>query len=152
MGIDRALLREKFRTMNIEDADNPSWPRTLAFTFTLQGTNAWFRENAPDEKGLCIADVADYDIAQMMSAAYSNWRKVPMIADWLFTKLDHLIDAISFRDSNESIGVQLADACNFLIKRHEMGKTDSQPFYEMIRPSLVYGGWVFPRTYGPEQG
>jgi hypothetical protein len=152
MGVDRALLREKFRKMNIDDPDNAQWPRTLAFAFTLQGTNAWFHDNAPDEKGLCIADATDYEIAQMMRAAYSSWRKVPMIANWTMTKLDHLIDAISFRDSNESIGVQLADVCNFLIKRHEMGKTDSEPFYEMIRPSLVFGGFVFPRTSGPEQG
>jgi hypothetical protein len=38
-----------------------------------------------------------------------------------------------------------------LVKRHEMGKADSEPFYQMIRHNL-HAGFVFPRTYGPEQG
>jgi hypothetical protein len=151
MGIDRALFREKMRKIGAPDAEAPYLPRTFAFIFVLQIVNEWFRFHAPNEKGICIADVTDANIALMMKQSYSAWRKVPMIAEMAATKLDHLIDAISFRDSPETIGVQLADACNFLIKRHEMGKADSEPFYEMIRHSLL-PGFVFPRTYVPEQG
>ena len=146
-GTHRIKLKDKIRSMAVPDfdVDDPNVPRTFAFIFTLQAANQWFRDNAPDETGICIADETDFKMADVMKLAFRTYRKEPMIAGVAFTKLDHLIDAISFRESHESIGVQLADACNFLIKRHEMGKGDSEPFYQMIRLRLA-AGLVFPQS------
>jgi hypothetical protein len=152
MGIERRLFRIKMAEIDpTADLTGPYLARQFAFAFCLQGTNEWFRSHAPDEKGICIAESTDWQLVQFMRQAHSSYRKVPMIAAMAETKLDHLIDAISFRDKYETLGVQLADACNLLIKRHEMGKTDSEPFYQMIRQSMV-PGFVFPREYVPEQG
>jgi Protein of unknown function (DUF3800) len=111
MGVERSLLKQKFAVAGVPiDAHDPSFPRDIAFCFCLQGVNAWFRSNAPEEKGICIAETTDWHAIKTMKAAVSTWRKQPAIKQMVETKLDHLIDAISFRDKHETFGTQLADA------------------------------------------
>lgn len=54
----------------------------------------------------------------------------------------NLIDDMYFGDSSDSIGIQAADMCAFLVRRHLAGKQDSEWLYKIIEPLLV--GQVWP--------
>jgi hypothetical protein len=50
--------------------------------------------------------------------------------------LFNFVDAVHFASRKESIGLQLADAAAFVIKRHLMGKDNTEEFYKIIEPHL----------------
>jgi hypothetical protein len=52
-------------------------------------------------------------------------------------RLDHLADTIYFGASRDSIGLQMSDHCNFFIKRHLMGRDDSERFYKVLSPFII---------------
>jgi uncharacterized protein DUF3800 len=64
-------------------------------------------------------------------------RKWPMFAT-MGPVLEHVVDTIHFADSRESIGLQIADACAFFIKRHYMNEShaDAEPLYQIIAGNI----------------
>src|SRR6266851_2365047 len=122
-------------TASLSEFGDNELPHAVAFAFCQVQVEMWFRLNAINEKGICIADpVGRKQMKEMLESLQRQFRAgVNLIGDENF-KFNHIIEAVSFVDSHKSIGVQLSDACNFLIKRRETGKTDSEPFYKMIEP------------------
>jgi hypothetical protein len=55
----------------------------------------------------------------------------------------NLVDTVHFSDSRDTWRLQLADCCAYVIKRHETGKPDVHPFYDLIVGS-IYDRWKFP--------
>jgi hypothetical protein len=47
-----------------------------------------------------------------------------------------------FGNSADSLGIQMADVCNFVIERHLMGKQDTEPLYEIIKDRLYQSAVV----------
>lgn len=119
--------------------DDSQIPRMCAFMTCLIETERWMRKNVPDEVAICVGDRTDFKLAAYMSDFVHHHHNRHIIPGMSITRLDHLIEGMSFRESHKSFGVQLSDSCNFLIKRHEMAKVDSESFYEIIKPQLVAG-------------
>ena len=46
-----------------------------------------------------------------------------------------------FGDSADSIGIQAADMCAFLIRRHLAGKQESEWLYKIIEPLILGSVW-----------
>jgi Protein of unknown function (DUF3800) len=49
-----------------------------------------------------------------------------------------LHDDMYFGDSRYSLGIQLADLCSYFIARHLEGNAESEGFFEMIEPHIIY--------------
>jgi hypothetical protein len=50
-----------------------------------------------------------------------------------------MVDDIYFGDSKDSLGIQIADMCGFIIRRHLSGKTDSEYLYDQIKDDIYLG-------------
>ncbi len=107
----------------------------IAYLVALSSVEIWFQHNAPDEVGLCIAD--ETKLKMPIKGLMRQFRKEPLVEKIVESRLYHLIDTISFNRSEESFGLQLADACSFLIKRHFMDKTDSAELFKIIEPQII---------------
>lgn len=136
-GCDRAEATKRLH--GLFPVKDDQIPRMFAFMACLIEAERWFRKNKPDEVGFCLSDETDFKLADYMRDFVHRHHNRQMIPGMSITRLDHLIEGISFRRSHKSFGVQLSDSCNFLIKRHEMAKIDSEHFYQIIKPQLVSG-------------
>jgi Protein of unknown function (DUF3800) len=117
-----------------------SMARQWALDSCVLGFQGWFNRTGSNEVAICIADRA-HKLEPTLRKGFASLRRVGlgylgMPADPLLT-LFNFIDALHFADSAESIGLQLADCAAFFIKRHLMGKSDSEEFYRIIEPHLV---------------
>lgn len=108
-----------------------------AFLVCVDSVERWFVENAKNDVGMLIADdqskPADEAIFKQeirRARTVSRLSRKPA--------LRHIVDTIHFAGSHESIGLQLADACAFLIKRHRVGKehNGAEDFYRGIQPCI----------------
>jgi hypothetical protein len=110
-------------------------PHAVGFMFCIFEVETWFLENAPYERGLCIADetkaraVLKNDLRHFRDGIEFTAEE----GERRTLQLDHLIDTIYFGNSHESIMLQLADCCAFFIKRTAMGRPDAEPFFRIIR-------------------
>jgi uncharacterized protein DUF3800 len=114
-------------------------PHFFSFMACMYELERWFHNEHPDESGQCIADELDYEIAEAMREYLDTYRKRRLIRSMPRTRFEHLIESVTFRKSHKSFGVQLADSCNFFIKRHCMNKQNSEHFFEIIKPHLAAG-------------
>jgi hypothetical protein len=128
---------------------DPVLPHLLAFTLCQAFVEIWFRSNAANEKGICIADPVTGKMTKALLEGFHNhWRKNRIVPDMDFRN-EHLIEAVSFVESHKSIGVQLSDACNLFVKRHLSGMTnsDSERFYGIIKPYIRnLSAYVYPSS------
>jgi hypothetical protein len=57
--------------------------------------------------------------------------------------LNSLHDDMYFGDSRFSLGIQLADACSYFVGRHLEGDMETEGFYKIIEPFIVFSQ-VYP--------
>ena len=98
----------------------PADPHDLAFLLCAERIEGWFASNAPSETGMFIADEtkAKYE----MKTSLRQYRRTGIPLGYKGTKLNHIIETIHFADSKECFGIQLADCCNYFIKREAKAK------------------------------
>ena len=82
-----------------------------------------------------------------MKAFLATFQGRPLMDEFPTTKLDHIIDTVYFGDSKESRALQIADACNYIIRRHLAGKPDAASYFNMLVPQLQLG----PILFAPKQ-
>ena len=109
----------------------------LAFLTCALRVNAWIHSLNPNEQVLWIAD--NSRVAKEMRTAHTVFHDKPIVGQFEFMRLRHIIDTIYFGDSKNSRALQLADACNFAIKRHLMKKPDAERLFQLIAP-IVFSG------------
>jgi hypothetical protein len=133
--VHKRRLRDQYNT--------PYNPRDLAFLLCAERVERWFCQDAPDEKGMFIADETSASGKAALRKSLRQYRRIPIPLGIRNEKLEHVIETIHFVDSRESLGVQIADACSYLIKRHHCRKANSEDFYKIIKGNVV--DWkVFP--------
>jgi hypothetical protein len=99
----------------------------------------------PNEKLLWIADNTNLAGSMKMLHHHTQTKTIRW-PDLPWANLDHIMDTIYFGHSNESRGLQLADACNFVIRSHLIGKKQVEPYYELLRTQIA----VSPVAFAPE--
>jgi hypothetical protein len=107
----------------------------MAFYLCAQRVETAFCSFIPTERVLWIADRTDASVAMKELLKFSQVTAV--MPDFPTTKLEHVIDTVYFGDSKESRALQLADACNYVIRRHLVGKANAAPYYRLIEPQLT---------------
>lgn len=60
--------------------------------------------------------------------------------------LFHFHDDMYFSDSRYSLGIQLADLCAYFIARHLKGDVETEGFYKLIEPHIVFSQ-THPETH-----
>ena len=111
--------------------------QALCFTLAavrLETTASAFFDTQSLQKILWIANTAK--AGALMKEGLRLFQQTPMFPDLPETKLEHIIDTIYFGDSKESRGLQLADACNFVIKRRLMKHGAIDPYCRLIEPQI----------------
>lgn len=78
---------------------------------------------------LIVDDFPDRKTKELLSKSFRSLRG---------GDISHFHDDMYFGDSRYSIGIQLADLCSYFIARHLDGDAETESFYEMIEPHLVF--------------
>jgi hypothetical protein len=114
----------------------PKFTQNLAFLVCATFVERVFCAGFPTERGLWIADT-NRVTAAMRASLREYQRLVTADVELPLPGLAHIIDTVYFGDSRYSLGIQLADACNFVIKEHLLGNAEVEPLYGIIAPLLI---------------
>jgi Protein of unknown function (DUF3800) len=100
---------------------------------------AWMRRAAPKETAMIIAEDAPKmkRLLKDAHAGYSNRFAEIGESDKTFHS-NHIIETAHFATRAESMPLQLADVCAFVIKRHFMEREDAEGFFNVLRPEIVW--------------
>jgi hypothetical protein len=100
--------------------------------------NSWLRHETQVEVAMCIFDRADEPVVKAIKHSIRTHRHFSAQMQGLVW-FEYLIDTPYFADPIESFGLELADACAFLLKRHlvEHPSIDTEKLYSIIDPQIV---------------
>jgi hypothetical protein len=131
--IHKANLRAKYHT--------PFDEHGLAFMLFAERVNKWVAGCKPDDCCLLIADETKKKRVIKSSLRQYRKQKIPIGNP---DKLTHITDTIYFADSCDSWGLQLADFCNYFIKRHLIGGNElAEKVYQYFK-DRIHESTVFP--------
>lgn len=117
-------------------------PLEMAFRKCVEHIEEWMSISAPNELAILIADDSDKGKREMKNAFRQYRRKVRSLQHNR-GKLEHLLDDMFFGASSDSLGIQLADVCNFVIERHLCEKQDTEHLYQIIK-DRIFRATTFP--------
>ncbi len=130
----RKIVLQKYP--NIKEHEIKSIEYTEVFIESAMCVDYWIRKNAPTEVATLIAEDTPRikKNIRFLHEAYTNQetnRNDAFISS-------HIIDAVFYAKKKESILLQIADHCAFIIKRKLMGSTEFEPLYKEIYPQITY--------------
>jgi hypothetical protein len=137
--------RDRFRE-NVLQVD-PGASKELILTISHADTfvkaamsiETWMHRVVPTETAMIIAEDSPKmkRILKDAHAGYSN-RFAKVGEENKMFHSNHIIETAHFATRSESMPLQLADACAFVIKRHLMEKDDAASFFSVLREELVW--------------
>jgi hypothetical protein len=115
--------------------------------FTTGNVVAYSLDHILKDLILVIADDCEKKTKESLHKTFRSIRPRKVSKD---APISPFHDDMYFGDSRYSFGIQLADACSYFIGRHLEGDKETEEFYEMIRPRIVYSETLPPelRTEG----
>jgi hypothetical protein len=119
-------------------------PIDIAFRLCMEGLHQWFQKThaALGDVGILICDEMKPNVRKDMQQAYRAFRNKSKLGTTIGRAIggtfDYLHDDLYFGDSAYSVGLQLADMCAFLIRRHLNGDQDSEYLFEKISPKIFF--------------
>lgn len=132
-----AVDRKKLKESPVATAD----ARDMAFRLCVLGVEEWARSMHPqrngtiqlDFKDLClfvVDDTTDNALKKQLRSSYRALRVAHPYIPPHKHRLWHAHDDLYFGDSRESIGIQMADVCNYFMWRHLVQKEGGEEFYD----------------------
>ena len=112
-------------------------PITIGFKICLDAVQDWMQIHAPGEMCLAVFDNVSAKLRQALQQAFRNSRKPLDTMEGSKGKWGNLVDDLYFGDSAFSVGIQAADLCTYLIRRHLNGKKDTEALYQLLGPHIV---------------
>ncbi|MEH2484997.1 DUF3800 domain-containing protein [Bradyrhizobium sp. AZCC 2230] len=116
---------------------------THAFINAIQCVQFWMERNAPAENAMLIAEDTPV-LKKTLRNVHEGYTDPTLETESAF-KAPNIIDAVHFAQKDESLLLQIADHCAFIIKRKLMGKTDVDECYGAIKPYIQ-------RSFKPVKG
>lgn len=112
-----------------------------AFTKAVIGVESWMRLSPNRNESVMIIAEDSPKIRGLLKFFHSGYTdryaKVSEEDAKIFHS-NHIIDTVHFAAKRESMPLQIADACAFVIKRYLMEKPDSVSFFDVLRPQLAF--------------
>jgi hypothetical protein len=137
-------------------------PLDMSFRLCVEQVQKWLKASNPWEIGLLISDSFDDGKKRNLKQVFREYRKKFAVEALEVMERVHstgppgfqtpgqilpsnLLDDMYFGDSRDSVGIQAADMCAFLIRRHLAGKQDSEWLFRIIEPHV--SGSVWPEWF-----
>jgi hypothetical protein len=131
--VDRAGMKNEYASQGLKCPKELM--QDLAFSIAATQTEYLMRKMWSGERAIWLADETRAN--PKMTASLRMLQVKAPFDDEELTKFEHIIATIFFGSSRLSTGIQLADACNFFIKRHHMGDASADRFFKMIYPFMM---------------
>jgi hypothetical protein len=128
--VSKLLLRDKVYA----SAD----PIDICFRICAQGGEQYVGDSSPEEFAILIADDFDREIKARLRKSFRDMRLQVRPPTWTPGELRHIHDDLYFGSSKESIGIQLADMCSYVIGKHLEDDPFVEGFYDMIKEEIKY--------------
>jgi hypothetical protein len=123
-------------------------PTDVAFRLCALGIEDWARSLHPshpgtinlDVKNLCLFIIDDTKDAQLKNQLRSSYRSLRAAHPYIphhKQRLWHAHDDLFFSNSRDSVGVQIADLCNYFMWRNLLKKEGGEEFYEMFAKQAI---------------
>jgi hypothetical protein len=118
-------------------------PIDVAFTMCALSIEDWVYERRPEEgkNPLCLLitdDTSDKALKEALKKSFRAMRKRLHQSDveMKYNRLWCVHDDMFFGDSKDSVGIQIADVCNYFMMRKLRGEDDGI-FFDMLKPHAV---------------
>src|SRR5271166_2953223 len=111
----------------------------IAFILCMEQVERFFTKTCDKEKGLLLGDRnVKTEFAIRNLGDYMRRQSAPIGRNP--DSLTHMIETVHFADSQSTSGIQLADVCAFVIKRHLMNPDDLEvgKFFHQIAPHIKF--------------
>lgn len=131
--IDRAGMRTHYAAENLACSNEVM--QDLAFRVVATQIEILMRKFWFTERAIWLADETRAN--PEMKAGLRQFQVATPFDEEILPKFEHIIDTIFFGSSKISLGIQLADACNFFIKRHLMRDKSAERYFQMIYPFMI---------------
>jgi Protein of unknown function (DUF3800) len=116
--------------------------------YTLERSTPHVVEGIMEELVILIVDECDKKVRETLQNTYRSLRPPRNVTK--HEPFSNLHDDMYFGDSRYSVGIQLADLCSYFIAQHLAGDTETEHFYEMIKPHITYAQ-VHPPPDNPQE-
>ena len=131
--VDRSGMANRYATKGL--ACSKEVMQNLAFSVAATQAEYLMRKLWSNEREIWLADETRANLK--MKASLRELQTKAPFDDEELTKFEHIIDTIFFGSSHLSTGIQLADACNFFIKKHFMGDQSAERFFRIVHPFMM---------------
>jgi Protein of unknown function (DUF3800) len=113
-------------------------PVDLAFRMCALGIERWIEDN--NNSALCLLIMDETKDGHLKAAIRNGFKALRgrlRPPEWSAKRLWRVHDDMYFGDSRDSVGIQVADLCNYFLKRKLEGKNDTDQFYKFYARNLV---------------
>ena len=135
-----------------ETAYGSANPLDICFRYCVQGIEMWairqdmaaMKEGTRSASGphplivLVTDDFQDKQTKQTLRASFFDLRKRIARPGGTLGINWHLHDALYFGNSKDSVGLQFADLCSYVISKHLEGDPATEGFFRMIEKQIAY--------------
>jgi Protein of unknown function (DUF3800) len=111
-----------------------NFTHTNAFINAIQRVQFWMEKHAPEESAMLIAEDTP-ELKATLKNVHECYTDATLDNEDTF-RAPNIIDAVHFAQKSESLLLQIADHCAFVIKRELMGKHDVDDCYSVIEPYI----------------
>lgn len=110
-----------------------------AFRMCTHGIQQWMADNDPNGLALFIFDdTQDMELKRRLRASFREFRPRIMPPDWEGAhRMLNIHDDMYFGPSVDSIGIQMADMCNYIIQQTIKQNIEAEPLFEIIRKNVI---------------
>lgn len=137
--IDRESARQALlqKNQDLPEKTIRSFTHVQAFVRSIQCAESWLKESTDGEMAsLTVEDV--HEVKSALMAIHQGYSDPWTRDEGVFTT-DHIDDALSFQKKDQSILLQMADHCAFIIRRHFTGCRHVAPLIQQIAPQVWRG-------------
>jgi Protein of unknown function (DUF3800) len=140
--IDRSEFGSDFSPADWDGGDATSWAHATAFTVCSAHVDLWMRRRASNE--VCMMIVEDNPQMRTLLTDLQRAHQNPKLANLLAGEATKILPfrktkaSPLFEQKNQSVSLQLADFCAYVMKKAHMRDDRYAKLFKMIRPYLIH--------------
>lgn len=131
-----------FGAVNESELQNRNYgsanPIDIGFRICARGVENWMVRHEPEQFAVFIADEFEGETKTRLKRSFREFRKQIRPPYYDTGILEHVHDSMYFGDSKDSVGIQLADLCSYIIAKHIEGDPAVAGFYQLIQEQIVH--------------